>query len=143
MVVGQDREPRVVLLDSHPMVLLSAGTVLAGEGIDVVAATASLELAVRLAGSGRANVLVMDLWRLDGSPRAMIADLRRRLPHTAIVILTMETEGAYVSTAVGAGAHAYVSKDRAELDLAPAVRAAANGRRFISEVAKPSASRAA
>jgi two-component system response regulator NreC len=103
----------------------------------VVGATASLELAVRLAETGRANVLVMDLWRLDGSPRAMIADLRGRLPDTAIVILTMETEGAYVSAAVEAGARAYVSKDRAELELAPAVRAAVNGRRFISDVAHP------
>jgi pilus assembly protein CpaE len=122
------------------VVLLSAGMVLSGEGIDVVSATPSLDLAIRVAESGRANVLVMDLWRLDGSPRAMIADLRRRLADTAIVILTMETESAYVSAAVGAGARAYVHKDRAELDLAPAVRAAVNGRLFISDAVKPSAS---
>jgi two-component system response regulator NreC len=137
MAQADDHTARVVLVDAHPMVLLSAGMVLSGEGIEVVAATAQLDLAVRVAKSGRANVLVMDLWRRDGSPYARIADLRRALPTTAIVILTMEAEAASATAAIAAGAGAYVMKDRAELELGDAVRAAADGRVFISDAVTP------
>jgi two-component system, NarL family, response regulator NreC len=125
---------RVVVADPHPSMLLTTrGLLEAEDGIEVLATTGDLSWATRIAAGHEADVLIIDLHMLEGSSRATIADLRRRLPKTAIVIHTMEAASAFARAAIGAGASGYVLKEFAESDLADAVRQAVIGQRFVSD----------
>ena len=126
-------DARVVVVDPHPAMLATAQGLLATEDdITVIAATGELTWGTRVAAEQHADVIVVDLRALEASSRSRIADLRRRLPGTAIVILTMEAAPAFVAALIAAGAHGYVLKEFAESDLAQAVRQAAVGQRFVS-----------
>src|SRR5262249_2343245 len=58
--------------------------------------------------------------------------VRRRSPHTQVVILSMHSDAAYVAEALRAGAVGYVVKDAGVEELLRAVRAAAAGQRYLS-----------
>lgn len=55
-----------------------------------------------------------------------------RLPHTAIVFLSMHSDEGYVLKALKSGARAYLLKDSAENDLINAVKAVREGKAFFS-----------
>jgi DNA-binding NarL/FixJ family response regulator len=125
---------QVVVADRHSAMLFTARLLLEAEDdLEVVGSSGDLGWATRIAAEHEADVLVVDLHMLGSSSRATIAELRRVLPTTAIVILTMEATPAFVPAVFGAGASAYVLKEFAEVDLAEAVREAASGHSFVSE----------
>jgi DNA-binding NarL/FixJ family response regulator len=124
---------RVVVADRHSAMLFTARLLLEAEDdLEVVGSSDELDWATRIAAEHEAQVLVVDLHMLGGSSRAKISELRRHLPATAIVILTMEATPAFVPAVFDAGASAYVLKEFAEVDLAEAVREAAIGHSFVS-----------
>jgi two-component system, NarL family, response regulator NreC len=55
-----------------------------------------------------------------------------KLPHTAIVFLSMHSDEGYVLKALKSGARAYLLKDSAENDLINAVKAVREGKAFFS-----------
>jgi RNA polymerase sigma factor (sigma-70 family) len=55
-----------------------------------------------------------------------------KLPHTAVVFLSMHSDEGYVLRALKAGARGYLLKDSAEQDLIGAVQAVSNGKAFFS-----------
>jgi DNA-binding NarL/FixJ family response regulator len=55
-----------------------------------------------------------------------------RLPHCAVVFLSMHSDESYVLKALKAGARAYLLKDSAEHDLINAVKAVSVGKSFFS-----------
>jgi DNA-binding NarL/FixJ family response regulator len=124
---------KVVLADRHNGMLFTARLLLEAESdLEVVGSAGDLGWARRLASEAEADVLVVDLHMLGGAARAAVTELRRTLPHTAVVILTMEATPALVPALFNAGASGYVLKEFAEVDLADAVRDAASGHSFIS-----------
>ncbi len=62
----------------------------------------------------------------------VLKQIKKRSPHTNIVILSMYANEAYVLEALSNGASAYVLKDSSSADLVTAVREAAAGRRYLS-----------
>ena len=54
------------------------------------------------------------------------------LPHTEVVVLTMEESPLFAQQAMDAGAIGYVLKDRADSELLIAIRCAANGDEYVS-----------
>ncbi len=111
----------------------SLGLLLAGEeGIEVIADTDDLASAMRHVQDGRPHVLALDRGMPDGSTSLAIAELREQAPHTAIVILTMDENPVFAQQALACGALGFVLKDRADSELAPAIRAASNGKEYVS-----------
>jgi two-component system, NarL family, response regulator NreC len=78
------------------------------------------------------HVLVLDLQLPTGSSIDLIRRLRRQVPETEIVVLTMEASPLFAQQALDAGAVGFVLKDRADTELLAAVRQAAQGREYIS-----------
>jgi two-component system, NarL family, response regulator NreC len=60
--------------------------------------------------------------------------LTRRLPDLGIVILSMHSEEAFITTALQAGARGYVLKESADSELIRGVAAVAGGKSFFSPV---------
>ncbi len=136
---------RVVLADDHELIRRSMRDVLDGEdGIDVVGEADGIESTLRSVRLHRPHVLVCDLRMPSLSNVATIQLIRERIARTRIVLATMELNPAFAQLALAAGATGFVSKDLADSELVPAVRAAATGTRYVSpRVARRLGSRAA
>ncbi len=145
-VADEDRptagsEITVVIAEEHALMRGSLRAVLEdATEITVTAEAGDLANAREHVFCQHPDVLVLDLHMIHGSSIATVEDLRRRLPGTHIIVVTMEHSPAFALATLGAGASGYVLKDRADEELASAVLAAARGGEYVSE---PIASRLA
>ena len=123
---------RVLVADDHPIVRRGLVSLLkAEEDCRVVAEAADGQEAVEKALALRPDVVVMDLGmpRLNGLEA--LRRIRKELPGTRVVVLTVHKEEEYILPAVRAGASGYILKDAAATELISAVRALAKGLSFF------------
>jgi two-component system response regulator NreC len=124
---------RVILADDHPSLRRSLRRLLESEDdMNVVGEAGDLETAIRGVRSHGPDVLVLDLRMPDGASSERIKRLREQSPRTAIVIITLQENQMFADLAAKAGAIGFVLKDRADQELADAVRHAARGREYRS-----------
>jgi DNA-binding NarL/FixJ family response regulator len=123
----------VVADDHHPMRRIMC-EVLTGSGIRVLADPAALTPALHAVSRLHPDVLVFALAQRDRSRVDTILELRAMDGFPEIVFATMTGSAALASSILAAGALGYVSKDHADSELPLAVRAAAQGERFVSPV---------
>jgi DNA-binding NarL/FixJ family response regulator len=123
---------RVLLADDHTMLRESLNRFLTDEGFDVVGEAADGEEALRLAEELRPDVVLMDVSMpvLDGVEATRA--LRRRLPDTEVVVLTMFGDSAVADRAFRAGAAGFLAKDCSLDEVAEAIRIAADRDRDVS-----------
>lgn len=124
---------RILLADDHTVVRKGLRLLLeSNEGFAVVADAADGREAVALAERYAPQVVVIDVAMpgLNGIEAAR--QILAKLPHTAIVFLSMHADESYVLKALKAGARAYLLKDSAEYDLINAVKAVTEGKAFFS-----------
>jgi two-component system response regulator NreC len=126
----------IVLADDHGVVRSGLRMLLDAEaGLRVVAEAATVDDAVRAAKAHRPAVLVLDL-NMPGTATSSSLDalpaLRRDVPDSAVVILTMQEDPQFARQALAAGAQAYVLKEAADRELVEAVRRAAAGEVYLN-----------
>lgn len=123
----------VVLADGHAMFRRTLRRLLdAEETVSVVDEAMDLTSAIEHVQRRRPRVLVLDLDVPNGSTVDAIRQLRAQVPWTEIVVLTTEESAFAAEQLLGAGAIAFVFKDRAEYELVEAVQRAARGEEFVS-----------
>jgi DNA-binding NarL/FixJ family response regulator len=88
--------------------------------------------AVRMAEALDPNIVVMDIAMPQLNGLDATAQIVRRSPRTAVIILSMHSDEGYLVRALSAGAKGYLLKDSAEVDLIRAVRSVAEGKSFFS-----------
>jgi DNA-binding NarL/FixJ family response regulator len=123
---------RVLLADDHTIVRQGVRLCLEAMGdIEVVAEAEDGLVAVQLANQLRPDVAVVDLTmpRLNGVEA--IRQIRRDLPNTEVVVLSVHDSEPYVVQALRAGAAGYVLKRNAATELAAAIRAAHAGQAYL------------
>jgi two-component system response regulator NreC len=76
------------------------------------------------------DVVLMDIFMLDGQMLEAIAAVKRIRSETRIVVLTFHEELGYLPAAGPRGADGYVAKRTMNTDLLTAIRAVARGRTF-------------
>jgi DNA-binding NarL/FixJ family response regulator len=123
--------PTVVLADDHREMLVRVTELLASE-FTVVAAVDDGETLIDAEADFHPDVLVIDITMpgINGLEAATL--VRRSGSQVPIVFLSVHEELEFVMAARQTGALGYVSKVRLASDLIPAVRAALDGRRFVS-----------
>lgn len=124
---------RILLADDHTVVRKGLRLLLESHpGFKVIAEAANGREAVSLAEAHSPDVVVLDVAMplLNGSEAAR--QISARLPHTAIVFLSMHSDEGYVLKALKSGAKAYLLKDSAEDDLINAIKAVTEGKAFFS-----------
>lgn len=126
------KQIRILLADDHTVVRKGLRLLLESAGFTVVADAADGREAVSLAEQHSPDVVVMDIAMpgLNGIEAAR--QITAKLPHAAIVFLSMHADESYVLKALKAGARAYLLKDSAEYDLIAAVQAVNEGKAFFS-----------
>ena len=123
-----EKKITVLLVDDHSLVRRGFRRMLEDESdMEVVGEASSGEDSIKLAKELRPQVVVMDcaLPGMNGlqATRQIIEDA----PHTAVLMLSMHTEGTWVRQAIEAGAKGYILKNALDLELGAAIRKVAAG----------------
>jgi two-component system, NarL family, response regulator NreC len=124
---------RIVLADDH--VVMRNGLKLLLErqpNFAVAGEAANGREAVEICEKLKPDVLVLDIAMPNLNGIEAARQISAKLPHTAIVVLSMHSDESYVLRALKAGARAYLLKDSAEADLINAIRAVSEGKAFFS-----------
>jgi DNA-binding NarL/FixJ family response regulator len=123
---------RVLLADDHTIVRQGVRLCLEAMGdIEVVAEAEDGQMAVQMAGQLRPDVAVIDLTMPRLSGVEAIRQIKRDVPQTEVVVLSVHDSEAYVVQALRAGAAGYVLKRNAATELAAAIRAARAGQAYL------------
>ena len=126
-------EIRVVVVDDHNVMRSGLKLLLTADGIDVVGEAASGEKAIEVVDqlAPAPDVVVMDVV-MDGIGGI---EATRRIksahPDVQVLILTSIDDRASLRDAFIAGASGYVLKDAVDVELLEAVRAVADGGRYL------------
>ena len=126
-------EITVLLADDHSLVRRGFRRMLEDEeGMKVVGEASNGVEAIRMAYELKPKVIVMDLSmpELDGVQATK--EIVKHLPGTEVLVLSMHADDNYVRNALDAGAKGYLLKSAMDVDLVGALRAVAEGKRFMS-----------
>jgi two-component system response regulator NreC len=123
---------RVALCDDHAVVRSGLRRILSAvDGIAVVGEAGNAADAVALAEAELPDVFVMDLGLPGVNGIDAIRQVRDVSPATAVLVLTIHDDIAYLRRAFGAGARGYLVKDAADVELVLAVRHVAAGDEYV------------
>jgi len=125
------RRPRVLLADDHRLVAEALKSLLAPE-FDLVGVVEDGRALVEAAGTLRPDVIVADVTmpRLNGIDA--LIELRQRGDRVPVVFLTMHRDATFARRALDAGASGFVLKHSAPVELVTAIRAALEGRTYLT-----------
>jgi DNA-binding NarL/FixJ family response regulator len=123
--------PRVLLADDHRIVVEGLRSLLAEE-FDLISVVEDGRAMVVAAKKLQPDIIVADIAmpRLNGIDAFI--QLRKEMPRTKVVFLTMHQNIAYARRALEAGALGFVLKHAAPAELITAIRTALNGNVYIT-----------
>lgn len=126
------KQTRIVVADDHPVVRSGIKLLLETQAnYKVVGEAGTAEDAYRAMLRESPDVLLLDLQMPGERPLDLIPKIVERFPDTAILVLTMQDDPAYVEESLNAGAHGYLLKEAADVDLINALKAVASGKRYL------------
>jgi DNA-binding NarL/FixJ family response regulator len=123
---------KVLIVDDHPVVREGLHTMLSTDrNIEIVGEACDGAEAVTVATEKEPNVVLMDIRmpNLDGVQATR--RIKHQSPSTAIIVLTMYDNDAYVVDAVRAGASGYLLKDASRELVLDTIRAVNSGATLI------------
>jgi DNA-binding NarL/FixJ family response regulator len=123
----------LLIADDHPVVRDGLSGMFAPDpDFEVLGEAADGAEAVRLAGTLRPDVILMDLRMPGMDGLAAITELAKQRSTSRVLVLTTYDTDTYVLPAIEAGATGYLLKDAPRAELLRAVRAAADGQSVLS-----------
>jgi DNA-binding NarL/FixJ family response regulator len=122
---GSDAEEtpiRVLIVDDHPMIRAGARAMLNTEGIEIAGEASTGEEAIDRVIELTPDVVLMDVQLGDMDGLEATALIKKKVPETAVIIVTGSEERAHIRRAVEAGAAGYILKGAPRNMLIQAVR---------------------
>lgn len=124
---------RILIADDHTLMREGLKQILATAGDMVVAGEASDGFqTLERVREGAWDLLLLDMSMPGRSGIELIKQIKSEKPKLPILVLSMHKEDEYAVRSIRAGASGYLCKDSASQQLLSAIRAVANGGRFIS-----------
>jgi DNA-binding NarL/FixJ family response regulator len=126
-------DPIRVLIADDQRVVRDGLSMLLGliDGVDVIGAASDGAEAVELAEAHHPDVVLMDLRMPGVDGIAATADLRERVPHARVLVLTTYAEQDAILPALRAGARGYLTKDASAEQIETAIRAVHSGQTHL------------
>jgi two-component system response regulator NreC len=122
----------IVIADDHAVVRQGLRLLLEAEDdLEVVGESADVAETCALLRDRTPTVVLLDLHMGRELSLSAMLELRSASPGTAVVILTMEDDPAFVQPAWNAGASGYVLKESSRTDLIRAIRTVGKGGRYL------------
>jgi DNA-binding NarL/FixJ family response regulator len=125
------RRARVLLADDHRIVAEGLSSLLTAE-FELAGVVEDGRALVELAEKLRPDVIVADITMPHLNGIDALAQLKKENPNVRVVFLTMHQDAVYARRALEAGASGYVLKHSAPAELVLAIRAALDGKTFIT-----------
>jgi len=123
----------ILLADDHQVVRQGLRALLEAEpDFQIIGEAGDGLETLRLVERFKPQVLILDLMMPGVNGLEVTRQIHQRFPETAIVVLSMHSNEAYVLEALRNGAAGYVLKETGITDLVRAVREALAGRRYLS-----------
>jgi two-component system, NarL family, invasion response regulator UvrY len=124
---------RILIVDDHAIVREGLVRILegTGRGWRVAEATSGFQ-ALEWLRRNEAQLAIVDLSMPGMSGLDLIARLRKEFAQLRVLVLSMHAEEQYALRAFQAGAHGYVTKDRAPAELVDAVAKVAGGGAYVT-----------
>jgi DNA-binding NarL/FixJ family response regulator len=124
---------RILVVDDHDIIRRGLKQLLtAHAGWEVCAEAKTGREAVTLAEQLKPEIVVMDIGMPDLNGLEAARRIKKAVPRTEILILTLHFSDQLVREIVEAGVRAYIMKSDADKDLVTAVEALANHRSFFT-----------
>lgn len=123
---------RVAVIDDHALVVSGISHILSQAGHVVLSTKCPEKDWVRWLFEERADAITLDLGMPGMNGLQLAQEVRKALPKLMIIVVTQQTDKAYLRAALQAGALGFVSKQAAGTELLQALTAAGKGRLFIS-----------
>ena len=122
---------RVLLADDHGVVRKGLRFLLERQpDMEIVGEAADGREAVRLAEAANPDIVIMDIAMPLLNGIEATAQMVKRNPAIAVIILSVHSDEDYLLSSLNAGAKGYLLKDSAEVDLVRAIQAVRKVRRF-------------
>jgi len=123
---------RALLVEDHTIVRQGLRRLLEEKGVEVVGEAETGRKGIEAARNLKPDVVVMDISmpRLGGIEATR--RIRKELPGTKIIILTIHIDENYIFKALDAGADAYLVKETASEDLYEAIETVMKGETYFS-----------
>ncbi len=124
---------RVVIIDDHPLLREGLRSTLQDHpDITIVGEAATGQEGMKLVRECPCEVVILDISLPDISGIDLLKQLIAERPQTRVLVLSTYPEKQYAARSLRAGALAYVTKDSTSTELVAAIRAVAEGRRYLS-----------
>jgi DNA-binding NarL/FixJ family response regulator len=124
---------RILIADDHGLVRRGARGVLhSRQGWRVVGEAANGREAVEKTLKLKPDVAIVDISMPELDGVEVVRQVRESVPETKVLVLTMHESDQMVQRALDAGAHGYILKSDLTDCLAKAVKAVAEGKRFLT-----------
>ena len=135
--MSQVRKPRVLMADDHS-ILLAGVRKLIEEHCEVVGTVEDGRALLEAAGRLKPDLILLDISMplLNGLEAAR--QLKKTLPETKLLFLTMHASSRYATEAFRVGAHWFLLKQSAASELPQAIDAILKGKHYLTpSIAKP------
>jgi DNA-binding NarL/FixJ family response regulator len=122
----------ILLVDDHTLFREGLKAIVSrNPAYEVVAETGRGDQAIQMARSLRPDLVLVDISLPDQSGIEVALQLRKSLPKTAIMMVTMHSKIDYIVNAFKAGATGFVTKDSAPERLLQAIDVVLSGEYFL------------
>jgi two-component system response regulator NreC len=133
-----EKKITVLLVDDHSLVRRGFRRMLEDEAdMQVVGEAGNGEESIKLAKKLHPQVVVMDCALPGMNGLEATRQIMEESPNTAVLMLSMHSEGTWVRQAIDAGAKGYVLKNALDLELGSAIRKVAAGETVFDPQVEP------
>jgi DNA-binding NarL/FixJ family response regulator len=124
---------RILLVDDHPVVRRGIASVLARHPrVEIVGEASNGAQAIRMARQLLPDLVLTDIEMPEMNGLAVSEALRKELPATKVLVLSMYSNAEFVLRIIKAGARGYVLKEASPDELIRAIETVERGETFFS-----------
>lgn len=124
---------KIFMADDHSIVREGMRSLFSSAAdMEIVGEASDGDEALREIKACKPTVFLMDMSMPGCSGLELIEKVRRLLPETLVLVLSMHREDLYAVRCIRAGAHGFVTKTRPPAELLGAVRDVARGKIFVT-----------
>lgn len=125
---------RILIVDDHPMMRQGLAQLINSEpDLEVCSEANNAAQALQLAGTSKADLIIVDISLPDKNGLELIKDIRALFPDVLILVVSMHDESLYAERVLRAGARGYIMKQEGGKKLMEAIRQILAGKICVSE----------
>lgn len=123
----------ILIADDHSILRAGLRSILNSKSeFDVIAEADNGIDTIKAALAIKPDLLLTDLSMPKKNGTEAISEIKKRLPETKCLVLTMHTSEEYLRMALNAGADGYILKDDSHEELLTAIKTVLNGKIYLS-----------